>query len=70
MKIHYRQQCRHTWTHMTTSFPNSNMIAQSVLAKTVKELGGRDGTKSKSSVVIKSTGGPGNRQGGMVPQDP
>lgn len=55
---------------MTTSFPNSNMIAQSVLAKTVKELGGRDGTKSKSSVVIKSTGGPGNRQGGTMPQDP
>lgn len=46
------------------------MIAQSVLAKTVKELGGRDGTKGQLSVVIKSTGGPGNRQGRTMPQDP
>lgn len=44
---------------MITSFLNSNIIAQSVLTKTVKELGGRDGIKGKSSVVVKSTGGPG-----------
>ena len=59
MKIYYRQQCIHTWTYMITSFLNLNIIAQSVLTKTVKELGGRDGIKGKSSIVVKSTGGPG-----------
>lgn len=36
---------------MIISFLNSKMTAESVLAKTVKELGGTDRTKGQSSVV-------------------
>ena len=51
MKIYYRKQCIHIWPYMIISFLNSKMTAESVLAKTVKELGGTDRTKGQSSVV-------------------